>query len=175
MKPSRSEYDLTSVGVPVLKGAPLKLVAALLESPLRRPVAAVLARKFGLPRFRRMRFEEAPTVYPIHFSKEAATAAEHISGDQWPENPDNPGPGFRFATVHDYAAAYREGRTTPEEVAERVLEAIAASEAVDPPLRAFVSVIREDVLWQAREATERIHDGKALGVLDGVPVRLLDP
>lgn len=169
-----SEYDLTSVSVPVLKGMPLKMVAALLESPLRGLVTAVLARKFGLPRFRKMRFDEAPTLFPIHFAKEAAAAAEQISGGQWPENPDKPGPGFRFATVHDYAAAYREGPTTPEEVAQRFLDAVAASDSADPPLRAFVAVNREDVLRQAQAATQRIREGKALSLFDGVPVGVKD-
>ena len=56
-----SDYDLTSVRVPVLNGVPLKMLAALLESPLRGLVTGVLSRKFGLPRFRKLQFEEAPT------------------------------------------------------------------------------------------------------------------
>src|SRR5687768_9942642 len=101
VKRSNSEYDLTSLDVPVLKGAPLKIVAALLESPLRGLVTAVLARKFGLPGFRKVRMDEAPAPYPIHFVKERAAAEERILEHAWPGKPDKPGPGFQFATVHD--------------------------------------------------------------------------
>jgi Asp-tRNA(Asn)/Glu-tRNA(Gln) amidotransferase A subunit family amidase len=85
-----------------------------------------------------------------------------------------PGLGFRFSTVQDYAKAYREGKITPEDVAHRVLEAIATSNATDPPLRAIIAMDREDVLRQAREATTRIKEGQALSVFDGVPVAVKD-
>src|SRR5688572_23979805 len=80
---SESEYDLTSVEVPVLKGVPLKVVAALLESPLRGLVTAVLARKFGLPRFRKMKFDEAPTFFLSTWQKRPRrrrSKSQRISG-----------------------------------------------------------------------------------------------
>jgi Asp-tRNA(Asn)/Glu-tRNA(Gln) amidotransferase A subunit family amidase len=74
----------------------------------------------------------------------------------------------------DYARAYREGHTTPEEVAHRALDAIEASDQHDPPLRAFIAVNPEDLLRQAKAATERIGRGRALGPFDGVPVAVKD-
>src|SRR5436190_1159631 len=67
-----SVYDLTSVSVPVLRGMPLKLVAGLLETPLRGLVTSVLSRKFGVSWFRKLRIGDAPTFYPVHFTGEPA-------------------------------------------------------------------------------------------------------
>ena len=83
-------------------------------------------------------------------------------------------PGVPFKTVRDYAQAYRSGATTPEEVAARVLAAIRASDAADPPLRAFIANDADDVLAQARAATARIRAGSPLSLLDGVPVAIKD-
>jgi Asp-tRNA(Asn)/Glu-tRNA(Gln) amidotransferase A subunit family amidase len=171
---TESAYDLTSVEVPALKGVPLKVLAALLNSPVKNLIAAVLSRKFGLPRFRKLRLPETPVFYPIHGAATPTAGSAQMPETAWPGKVEKPGPGFQFISVHDYAAAYREGRTTPEEVAERFLEASVASDAGDPPLRAFVAVSAADVLRQAREATNRIREGRALSILDGVPVAVKD-
>ena len=169
---SETNYDLTSVDVPVLKGVPLKLVAALLESPLRGLVTTVLSRKFGLPKFRNMRLEEAPVLLPIHHAVHPAEAGVRMEEASWPGKAPGPGPGpgFRFPSVHDYADAYCEGRTTPEEVAERFLDAQQSDEV----LRVFVAVNGEEVRRQARESAQRIREGRALSILDGVPVAVKD-
>lgn len=167
-------YDLISLKVPTLRGRSLQVVAGLLRTPLRGGLTAVLARKFGLPAFRRLRVEESPVMLPIHRAEETAGVNDRIPEPEWPGKALRPGPGFRFATVHDYAAAYREGLTTPEEVAQRFLNAVAASDAGNPPLGAFASVNGEDVMRQARAATRRIHEGNALSILDGVPVAAKD-
>jgi Asp-tRNA(Asn)/Glu-tRNA(Gln) amidotransferase A subunit family amidase len=163
-----------TIAVPALRGAALRLVAALLETPARGLVTAVLARTFGLPAFRALRLDETPIQYPIHFAREPAAPSARIPQADWPADRDTSGPGFQFATVHDYAAAYRAGRTTPEAVAQRVIEAIDASDAAEPPLRAFVAANREAVLRQAEAATARIREGKALSLFDGVPVSVKD-
>ena len=41
-------------------------------------------------------------------------------------------------------------------------------------MKAFIAVDREDVMRQAREATERIKTGKPLSIFDGVPVAVKD-
>jgi len=82
--------------------------------------------------------------------------------------------GFHFATVFDYAKAYRDGKTTPEEVAQKLLDAIEASNTANPPLRAVIAVNHEDVMRQARESTQRIKAGKPLSIFDGVPVAVKD-
>jgi Asp-tRNA(Asn)/Glu-tRNA(Gln) amidotransferase A subunit family amidase len=54
------------------------------------------------------------------------------------------------------------------------LDAIAASDAANPPLRAYIAVNREDVLQQAAAATKRFSTGAPLSILDGIPVAVKD-
>jgi Asp-tRNA(Asn)/Glu-tRNA(Gln) amidotransferase A subunit family amidase len=84
------------------------------------------------------------------------------------------GPGFRFRSIRDYQRAYRIGIVTPEQVAERVLAAIAASETLPKPLRAFIACDHDNVFSQAREATGRYKEAQTLGPLDGVPIAVKD-
>src|SRR6185369_6265472 len=84
------------------------------------------------------------------------------------------GEGFAPTTHRDYAAAYRAGTITPEQVAERLLAAVAASDQRDPPMRFFIAQQREDVLAQARAATARLRAGQPLSSWDGVPVAVKD-
>jgi len=97
-----------------------------------------------------------------------------VAPETWPQAPVASAPGFRFATVLDYARAYRDGETTPTDVAQRVLAAMDAANRAEPPLQAMIAVDREDVLRQADEASRRIRDGRALSVFDGVPVAVKD-
>ncbi len=168
------EYDLKSFKLPYLAGPLLRLFVALLESPLRGLLIPSLLRNAGITRLREQQIDEPPTLHPISFRGTLASKAGSVPKDELPGPPARPGLGFRFATAHDYARAYREGKTTPDEVARKVLEAIEASNAADPPLRAIIAVDREDVLKQARAATKRIENGQALSVFDGVPAVVKD-
>jgi Asp-tRNA(Asn)/Glu-tRNA(Gln) amidotransferase A subunit family amidase len=108
--------------------------------------------------------EHEPTASsPVDLGK--ALAGVNLASDQR---------GFAYHTIGDYAHAYREGSLTPEVVAERCLAAIEASNSQQPPLRAIIACQPEDVLTQARAATQRIQSGQALSVLDGVPVAVKD-
>jgi Asp-tRNA(Asn)/Glu-tRNA(Gln) amidotransferase A subunit family amidase len=169
-----NEYDLRSVNVPYMSGFPLRMMAALLEGPLGSLLAPIFLEKMGITWFRAQHFGEPPTFYPTTAERTPAADADRVPRGEWPAPPVEPGPGFRFATVLDYAEAYRRDITTPEEVAHKVLEAIRASEATAPPLRAFICLDREDILRQARAATERLQDGRPLSVFDGVPVAVKD-
>ncbi len=81
---------------------------------------------------------------------------------------------FRFRTAEDLASAYREGTTSPAEVAERALEAADRFDNLDPSLRTFIDLRPEDVRAQAEASTRRFRDGAPLGLLDGVPVAIKD-
>jgi Asp-tRNA(Asn)/Glu-tRNA(Gln) amidotransferase A subunit family amidase len=157
-----------------LAGLPLRLFVALIEGPLRGLLIPKLFRDAGITRLREQKIDEAPTLYPMHFEGTLAQEACCVPEQELPGPPAENGPGFRFASVHDYARAYREGTSTPEEVACRVLDAIEASNAADPPLRAITAVDREDVLQQAQASAERIRNGRPLSVFDGVPVAVKD-
>jgi len=167
------DYDLESVDLPRLSGLPLRLFVALLESPLGGLLTPNLLGTLGLTRFREQEIHEPPTLYPVHGGA-LQTEQAAVPKTEWPAPPAEAGPGVHFATVRDYASAYREGRTTPEEIAHTALEAIESSDAAEPPLRAFIAVDEQDVLRQARDATRRIEEGQSLSPFDGVPAAVKD-
>jgi len=81
---------------------------------------------------------------------------------------------FKHESVADFTAAYRDGNSTPETVAQRVLKATSDSEGLDPPMRVFIAQRDDDVLEQARASADRWTRGAPLGPLDGVPVAVKD-
>ncbi len=166
-------YDLKSVKLPYLAGGMLKLFTSLVEGPLRGLLIPSLFESAGVTWLRKQTFDEAPTYHPIHYAGELQKKASAVPETEWPRKASST-KGFQFASVYDYAKAYRDGKTTPEEVAQKVLDSIEASDSGNAPLRAFIAVNREDVMRQAREATQRIKARKGLGVFDGVPVAIKD-
>jgi aspartyl-tRNA(Asn)/glutamyl-tRNA(Gln) amidotransferase subunit A len=74
-------------------------------------------------------------------------------------------------TAHELAARYRSGEATPTQA---VTEYLARVEALDPQVRAFLTVTREDALRRAAEADARFRAGTPRGRLDGVPIALKD-
>jgi Asp-tRNA(Asn)/Glu-tRNA(Gln) amidotransferase A subunit family amidase len=169
-----SAYDLQSPDLPRLEGAGLALLIRLLDSPLRQLVMPRLLRDIGITSLRGQDFDEPPTFIPLHPGGMPQPDGAAVPHDEWPGASPPPATGFRFTSIHDYAGAYREGRTSPDEVAARVLLAISESNDDNPSLRAVIAANREDILRQARAATERIRNGRALGIFDGVPVGVKD-
>ena len=164
-------YDLKSVKLPRLTGTGLRLFAGALANPVTRgALINRLLQDGGILRLREMQLSEVPTMKPLVVGK-TAESPQPINLDDIANHTTQDTP---FTTVRDYAEAYRAGRITPEQVAERVLAAIEKSDEGERPLRAFIAVNREDVRQQAREATTRIRAGQALSVLDGVPVAVKD-
>ncbi|HKA61344.1 MAG TPA: Asp-tRNA(Asn)/Glu-tRNA(Gln) amidotransferase subunit GatA [Methylomirabilota bacterium] len=74
-------------------------------------------------------------------------------------------------TAHELAARYRRGEATPTAAVTEYLARIAA---LDPQVRAFLTVTREDALRRAAEADARFRAGTPRGALDGVPIALKD-
>ncbi len=74
-------------------------------------------------------------------------------------------------TAHELAARYRSGTATPTRA---VTEYLARIERIDPQLRAFLTVTREDALRRAAESDARFKAGNPRGPLDGVPIALKD-
>lgn len=167
-------YDLKSVDMPRMTGPILRLIVTLAESPLRDLLIPSLFQTCGITCLREQTIDDPPTLRPIHHTGTITSEPWAMPEAAWPDAPAAPAPGFHFATAHDYAKAYRDGSVTPEDVAHGVLDAIEASDATEPPLRAIIAVKRDDALRQAREAAKRIESGQALSVLDGVPVAVKD-
>jgi Asp-tRNA(Asn)/Glu-tRNA(Gln) amidotransferase A subunit family amidase len=166
-------YDLKSLSLPKLSGLSLRLFAALLDFPLTRKLLLPgLMAQGGVTRLRALRLSTDPTLYPYAPVPEPATRplaqAEIEATLSSARRPSS------FPTIRDYSDAYRTGRFSPVQTAEKVLTAIAESEAGELPLRAFIANYREEVMRQAHASAERWRSGKPLSVLDGVPVAIKD-
>ena len=170
---NKNVYDLKSVKLPYLAGGMLRFFASLVEGPLRVLLTPSLFESVGVNWLRKQHFAENPTHHPIHFTGELQKKASAVAENELPRKASSI-KGFQFASIFDFANAYRNGSSTPEEVAKKVLDSIEASDAGDMPLKAFIAVNHDDVMRQARESTERIKVGKPLGIFDGVPVAIKD-
>lgn len=162
------EYDLKAINLPYLSGILLRLLVALLESPLRGLIIPKLFRDSGITWFRKQRIDNPPTLYPIALTGPPASKDAAVPKDELPGPSAYPVRGFGYATVHDYAAAYRDGRTSPDEVAHYVLIVTRIDYAT------MIAVDRDDVRKQAEAASKRIKNGHALSIFDGVPVAVKD-
>ena len=169
-------YNLSSLSLPTLRGRTLRLFAAAVDSgPLNGPLVSQLLKQGGITGLRDRTYSDAPTFYPLALGE--ANEARHTPPLDWAalqsrvrDHPNRE----PFASVADYASAYRDGATTPEAVAEAALAAIADADDDPRPLRAFRAVNRADALAQARASAERHRAGRPLSLLDGVPVAVKD-
>jgi len=166
-------YDLKSLNLPRLYGTQLELFASVVENPLGQALLmGSLLENGGIPKLRRLPLNEPPTLYPIEASPvQDNTPLAPISLESLKDHPHPPIP---YLTIRDYAEAYHNRKIDPLEIAEKVLAAVGASEKLEPPLRAFIAMQREDILAQASAAAERLRQGKPLSILDGVPVAVKD-
>lgn len=168
-----SDYDLHSLKLPKLTGFGLKLFAAALDHALTRAaLLPSLLRQGGVDKLRTLRFSEDPTLYPYAPVDERASRPLSVEEVEATLGAYTPRPPFK--TIRDYANAYRNGAATPIQVAEKILASISAADAVPLPLRAFIANDRDDVMTQARAATERLRLGRPLSLLDGVPMAIKD-
>ena len=171
-------YDVKPVNAPRLAGLALRLFTRLTERPLiGRPIRAHLKAQIELPRLRRLDVEgEAPTELQLRrrLEDEAGTPLEsdnplRVSNEAASFRGGPPSEGFQFTTVADYALAFRQGDATPLDVAQRVLDATRASESASPAMRLFIAQDPEDVLAQARAATERHKRGVPISGFHKLP------
>lgn len=169
-------YDLASVELPRLQGRALSLFASTLDNAvMRSALLGKLLKDGGISRLRETSVSEPPTYYPLSL-EEAAAARDRAAVDTAElEAAALAAPNAtRFASIADYARAYRDGTTTPVTVAERILAAIDASDRGPRPLRAFRAADRADMLAQAEASADRLRAGQPLSILDGVPIAVKD-
>jgi len=163
------DYELKSLNLPKLTGNGLIAFTALMENPLSRQLlSGSLLENGGIPKLRRTNLEESPTFYPL-----AAPASENPFPIE-PFEADEKPKKLPFATARDYRRYYQDGSLSPLDVAQRVLEAVEASEKAQPPLRAFIAIDHQEVLRQAQASAERWKKGAPLSLLDGVPIAVKD-
>ena len=171
-------YDMKPVRAPRLAGASLRALAAIASRPSAGAfVRNQMVKQIGIEEFRtREAGDESPMLRPLPIPDGAPAdppAAGELARAAAEIGTSTKG-GFRFLTVSDFAAAYASGELTPLDVARSVLASSDAADGDAPPLRVFIAQDREDLLEQARAATERHRAGRALGPLDGVPVAVKD-
>lgn len=167
-------YDLVSVKLPILKGIILRIFAWIMESPLSFLVESSLLGKSGISGFRRLHIDEPPTPYPIYEVSRHATTSDIVPPDKLPLPGTDSRKGFHFNAVSDYYTLYCEGKTTPKEVARKLIESIMESEKGNKPLRAFLAYNPDDIMNQAEASEERFRNGNPLSILDGVPLTIKD-
>ena len=112
-------YNLTSLNLPKINGRPLRLFAGAVDSPLRSPVVNQLLKQGGVTSLREKFFPDPPTFYPLALAEAAAN--RDAPPLEWDELQDEVGRRLNrepFASVADYARAYREHTTTPAAIAE---------------------------------------------------------
>lgn len=168
-------YDLRPMKGPRAAGEALRVLATVLENPVTGKLLQwKLLRDAGIVALRSTPVSEP---LPVECSVPGSTR-EKTRGpmpDLWevvrvPQKTSHDG----FETAADFVKAYREGNSTPIEVAKRAIEAIERDDRRHPPMRVFISKNSEEVLAQAEASTERWRKGKPLGPLDGVPVAVKD-
>jgi len=74
-------------------------------------------------------------------------------------------------TIHELAGLFRRKAATPTQAAREYLDRIAA---LDPKVKAYLTVTGEAALARAAEADARFQAGAPLSPLDGVPLGLKD-
>jgi aspartyl-tRNA(Asn)/glutamyl-tRNA(Gln) amidotransferase subunit A len=74
-------------------------------------------------------------------------------------------------TIHDLGERFRRRELTPSEATRAYLARI---EAVDPQVKAYLTVTADQALRQAAEADGRVLSGAPRGPLDGVPIAVKD-
>lgn len=173
-------YDLKGFDFPPVTGLPFRIFTYLTYTRFGKYVLGPgIVKSSNLNRMALVQIPENPTFFPIpnvymalkdHSDSNKKILQECIEMEI--EKEANEGSEFRLPTIADYVRAYRSQKTTPSEVAKRVLDAVVDSDKGDPPLRAVVQCDRDAVLAMAAASDLRWREGKTLSYLDGVPVAI---
>jgi len=166
-------YEAKPVKAPRLAGFFLKVFVAIVESRFGGPLRKMMLKNLGVPEFRKLHLDEAPTPWSFRPLPKDAFTGEEPDLNALISTP-TPNEAFPEEPVSAFLEAYRSGRLSPIEVAERVLKATSASNAASPPLRAIIAQDRDDLIRQAEASQKRWAEGAPLSLLDGVPVAVKD-
>ncbi|MGD0354113.1 MAG: amidase [Dehalococcoidia bacterium] len=170
-----ANYDLKSIKLPRLTGGQLSFAANAVENPvLKAALMPSMLKTGGIDVFRSLAPEEFPTVFPIMFVDKPAIPVDNPDLKALDKIEAGKGASIPYKTTRDYAKAYHDGKTSPEDVAKRALDAIKQADSGDLKLRPFIAVNEGEVMNQARASAERWKNKRPLSVLDGVPVAVKD-
>lgn len=177
-------YNLRTFEAPRMSGLPLRAVAVLLDIPvLGHLLTYLLFRNNMFHTLRSLELVCSPTFFPLvhDFNKDSEidhttklTPTEFLQQALAHVGQESSSQGQVFASIDDYARAYKSGKVLPSEIAQKVIAAIKESDAREIPLRYVIALQEDDVLKQARESDARIKAGKPLSIFDGVPISIKD-
>lgn len=181
-KKAEDVFELHDLDAPNLSGLALKLFANVIEHPvwgyfLRQRIMHTSGFVAFRERAGRDDANVEPEHYPIFFPQPPLPDRDPTLADVdtlfFNLNPILDDVTSRPAIRH-YYDAYKSKRTTPLEVAERLLDYIRASNASPYSLNAIIRVDSQLSLTAARQSTERWQKNAPLSVLDGVPFSVKD-
>jgi len=189
-KKEKSVYNLKSISIPRTSGRTLKILVRLLRTPgIRLLLIPLLLKQAGLTSLRKSKVKDFPVMEPIHPVESKITSAaakksikEFIDSTQnkrQTRTDEKTGSAakkslFQPETAADFHRAYLEEKTTPVDVAMRLLDIVRSIEESAVPLRPFIAWEERELMQQARASTERYERGESLGILDGVPISVKD-
>ncbi len=167
-------YDLKSLNLPKLYGKMLSIFAGVVGSSVTRPLLiGSLLENGGIPKLRKMKFDEEPSYFPLEIPEKHASGHMDTPMDE-PSIKRTSQEQLAYSLVRDYALAYRQKKLTPSQAAEQVILAIEKSGKTLPAMHAFSASYADDIRKQAEISTDLIKKGKPRSFLEGVPVAIKD-
>lgn len=167
-------YDLKSLNLPKLYGKMLSIFAGVVGSSVTRPLLiGSLLENGGIPKLRKMKFDEEPSYFPLEIPEKHASGHMDTPMDE-PSIKRTSQEQLAYSLVRDYALAYRQKKLTPSQAAEQVILAIEKSGKTSPAMHAFSASYADDIRKQAEISTDLIKKGKPRSFLEGVPVAIKD-
>ncbi|MBV70461.1 MAG: amidase [Myxococcales bacterium] len=165
------DYQLDALAAPRTAGRLLKVATALVET--RWPgdwIANRFLNDIGIQRLRRIECAHPlPTVHPIFNHTPDSSSSKLV-----PPNSLDPlvktSLGIRST---DLRRAYLDGKASPLDVAERIVNAYQDCDS-ETPLNAIIALHQDDLYEQARLSTQRYRESRSIGPLDGVPIGVKD-
>ncbi len=189
-KKEKPVYNLKSVKIPRTAGRTLKILAFLMRIPVTRSLLIpILLRQAGIQSLRKCQVEDEPLMHPVHpLDNKISSSVAKKSIKKFFDSLENKETSddavksfgsekkslFNPETAFDFHQAYIEGKTTPVDVAMRLLDIIRSIEESAVPLRPYIAWEERELMKQANASAERFSKGKSLGILDGVPVSVKD-
>ncbi|KAI0200548.1 amidase signature enzyme [Astrocystis sublimbata] len=156
---------------PELRGWPLVLAATAVTRLPFLAKATWTNAKFGItrniPDLAGYDYCLHPVVTPLAADHGNQASALEVTPELFPPQPA--ALAGRFYSAADYHELYQSGKLTPLQVAQALMPLISRQQN-GKYVSAWSETQIESVLSSAKASTDRYHQGKPLGLLDGVPV-----
>ncbi|XP_033111807.1 fatty acid amide hydrolase-like [Anneissia japonica] len=171
-EPCGRDYNIQRAVLPRASGWTLKFLTTLSNSLIGSLTSSITLSQTNMNLFQGLHLDDVPTYQPsFPFCGPPAAVNEKCTTDNLIlKRRKKSRKEFTYYSVSEFHQAYLSGEVTPAEVAEDAIEAIKASEAREPKLRAIVEYNTFEIRRMAKESTDRYNEGSYLSVFDGVPI-----